>query len=368
MRDGKIVVGQVGYGYWGPNLLRNYMECREAIVKYVCDRSEDQLARVHAKYPAVGLTREYSDLLNDEEIDAILIATPISTHFNLASQALKAGKHVFVEKPLAANSKDAKALVDLAKKVGRKLMVGHTFEYSAPVVKIKELIDKGELGNIYYISSSRINLGLHQSDVSVIWDLAPHDFSMLFYWLGAEPTNVSAFGRACAHPEIADVAFINLAFGSGVVAEVQLSWLAPVKLRRTLIVGDRKMLLYDDTESVEKIKVFDHGVNIEDPDTFGEFQLTYRTGDIVSPRLDIREPLLVEARHFLECIKTGCTPRTDGYNGLRVVKALEKADSSLLSNSCKTDYSLQSSNNGSNGKSNGNGHRKSIRKDVLQVN
>ncbi len=205
-------------------------------------------------------------------------------------------------------------------------MVGHTFEFSSPVITIKELIASGELGDIYYISSSRINLGLHQKDVSVIWDLAPHDFSILFDWLGEEPEHVSAIGRGCVKCEIPDVAFVTLRFPSGAIAEVQLSWLSPVKLRRTLVVGSKKMLVYDDTESVEKVKVFDHGVNLVEPSSFGEFQMSYRTGDIVSPHLDAGEPLFLEAAHFVDCVRTGKTPKTDGASGLRVVRALEQAE------------------------------------------
>lgn len=350
MKDNKLVIGIVGYGYWGPNLLRNFMECRDVVVKYVCDKSEKQLNRVNGKYPSVGLIKDFEQLIHDAEIDAVVIATPISTHYDLAKQALLAGKHVFVEKPLTSSAIEAQELISLAKSKGLTLMVGHTFEYSSPVMKIKELIEAGELGNIYYISSSRINLGLHQSDASVIWDLAPHDFSMIFYWLNEEPTEITSFGRSCIQSGIPDVAFINLGFGSGIVAQIQLSWLAPVKLRRTLIVGDKKMLVYDDTESVEKIKLYDHGVDQMEPNSFGEYQLSYRTGDIVSPRLESSEPLLVEAKHFIDCIHTGVAPRTDGYSGLRVVKALEMADASLYSNG-----NLRNNGNGKTS-DNGNGY------------
>jgi predicted dehydrogenase len=355
MKGERIVIGQVGYGYWGPNLMRNYMECKSASVKYLCDKSTDQLAKAQLKYPSLSVTHHVSDLLNDPEVDAVIIATPISSHFKLAEAALLAGKHVFIEKPLAASSIEAEKLIKMAEERSLVLMVGHTFEYSSPVVKIKEIIDSGELGNIYYISSSRINLGLHQSDVSVIWDLAPHDFSMIFYWLGEEPIHIASHGRSCIQPGIHDVAFVNLAFASGVVAEVQLSWLAPVKLRRTLVVGDKKMLLYDDTESVEKIKLFDHGVTLVEPNSFGEYQLSYRTGDIISPHINIREPLFIEAEHFIECIQTGELPKTGGSNGLRVVKALEQAEMSLMMN---TDIiSKHSASNGDGDKRNGNGHK-----------
>jgi predicted dehydrogenase len=324
------VVALIGYGYWGPNLLRNFAECPGAEVKWVADRNAAQLARARTRWPSILVTTDLEDVLRDPEVDAIVVATPIGTHHDVALRGLLAGKHVFVEKPLAASSRDAEELVRVAEKTGRTLMVGHTFEYSPPVMKIKELLDSGELGDIYFICASRVNLGLHQKDVSVIWDLAPHDFSILFYWLGETPDHVRAFGRSCLQPWSPDVAFVNLAFPSGTVAEVQLSWLSPVKLRRTMIVGSRKMLLYDDTESVEKVKIFDHGVTMREPGSYGEFQLSYRTGDILAPRLDNTEPLMAEASHFVECVRTGARPRTDGRSGLRVVRALERAEASLL--------------------------------------
>lgn len=325
----RLTVGLIGYGYWGPNLLRNYMELPGAEVKWVCDRDPGQLERARLRYPSVQTTEKTEDLYRDPEVDAVLIATPISTHYTLARQALLAGKHVFVEKPLAASVVEATALTELAEQRGLTLMVGHTFEFSPPVTHIKEIIDSGDLGEVYFITSTRVNLGLHQNDVSVIWDLAPHDFSILFNWLDEEPMQVSAIGRGCVHTDIPDVAFVTLRFPSGVVAECQLSWLSPVKLRRTMVVGSRKMLLYDDTEPAEKIKIFDHGVNKVEPSSFGEFQLSYRTGDILSPRVEPGEPLQLEARHFVESILSGRTPQTDGRNGIRVVRALERAQASL---------------------------------------
>lgn len=329
MENRITTVGLVGYGYWGPNLLRNYMELPGVRVKWVCDRDAERLAKAKLRCPAANFTGVYDDLLGDPEVDAIIIATPISTHFPLAEGALLAGKHVFVEKPLAASVVEAEALVSLAEQCGLTLMVGHTFEYSPPVVRIKEIIDSGELGEIYFVTSSRVNLGLHQRDVSVIWDLAPHDFSILFDWLGEEPVQVSAVGRGCVHPGIPDVAFVTLRFPSGAVAECQLSWLSPVKLRRTIVVGSKKMLMYDDTESVEKVKLFDHGVSMTEPGSFGEYQLSYRTGDILSPRMENSEPLKVEASHFIECVRTGARPKSGGESGLRVVRALERAQASL---------------------------------------
>jgi len=332
MSPDNLTVALVGYGYWGPNLLRNYMELSGVSVKWVCDRDARKLAKAKTRYPTVTVTEDYGDVLRDAAVDAVLIATPISTHYPLALAAIDAGKHVFVEKPMTASEAEARALIAAAEARGVTLMVGHTFEFSSPVVTIKNLIESGEIGDIYYVSSSRINLGLHQKDASVIWDLAPHDFSILFDWLGEEPDHVSAVGRGCVKCDIPDVAFITLRFPGGAVAEVQLSWLSPVKLRRTLVVGSKKMLVYDDTESVEKVKVYDHGVNIVNPGSFGEFQMSYRTGDIVSPHLDPCEPLGVEAKHFVDSVRTGSRPKTDGASGLRVVRTLERAEASMRAN------------------------------------
>jgi predicted dehydrogenase len=323
-------VALVGYGYWGPNLLRNYVEMPEVEVSWVCDSRPEALAKAKSRYPSLGLTGDFEDVLRDPRVDAVIIATPISTHFPLAARALEAGKHVFVEKPMAGSRAQAEELVGLAKSEDRVLMVGHTFVYSPPVRKVKEIIASGELGDIYFATSSRVNLGLHQKDASVVWDLAPHDLSILFYLLEEAPSSVSVTGRGCIKKEIPDVAFLNLRFPSGVIAEVQVSWLSPVKLRRMAIVGSKKMLVYDDTESVEKVKVYDHGVHFKDPETFGEFQLSYRTGDIWAPKIESSEPLRIEASHFLECLETGATPITNGVAGLVVVSALEAADYSLF--------------------------------------
>ena len=266
-------------------------------------------------------------LLTDDEIDAVALATPVSTHFSLGRAALEAGKHVFIEKPLAASSAECLDLIKLADAGGLVLMPGHTFLYSPPVVTIRHLIESGELGDLFFISTSRVNLGLHQADVSVAWDLGPHDFSILRYWLEATPTSVSAFTRGYVIPTIPDVAFIGLEFASGTIAHVELSWLAPSKLRRTTIVGSHKMVVYDDT-STEPVRVFDSGVVLPEPETFGEYRLTYRTGDIVSPRIDAAEPLSLELRDFCEAIVTGATPRSSATVGLEVVRMIEAVDRS----------------------------------------
>ena len=322
-------VAVIGLGYWGPNLTRNLYEANICDELYCCDLDESKLKRIQSRYPSIKVTKNYQELAANPAVDAAVIATPVSLHFPVAKAFLAAGKHVFVEKPFTASSAEAVELIELAKAQQRIVMVGHTFEYSPPVLKIKELIEKKELGKIYYISASRVNLGLHQKDVSVIWDLAPHDFSSIFYWIDEEPVRISAMGKAYVQKNIPDVAFINLEFPSGAIANVQVSWLSPSKLRRTTIVGSEKMLVYDDTENFEKVKIYDKGVDYKDPETFGEFQLSYRTGDVVSPRLETFEPLNKEMRHFIECCEKNVRPKTDGANGLRVVRALEAAEQSM---------------------------------------
>lgn len=322
-------VGLIGYGYWGPNLLRNLMENQLAEVVFCCDLDKKKLERVRTRYPEITLTTRFDEVIRSPFIDAVLIATPVSTHFPLAKKALLAGKDVFIEKPITASVKEANDLIRLRKKQKRIVMVGHTFEYAPPVLKIKELISSGTLGQIYFISSTRVNLGIHQKDISVIWDLAPHDFSIIFALLDEEPLRIQALARDCVKTKFPDVAFINMKFPSGVIAHMEISWLAPTKLRYFTIVGSKKMLTYDDTEAVEKIKIFDHGVNFKDPESFGEYQLSYRTGDIVSPKLATHEPLGTELGHFIECITDRKTPRTSDYSGLRVVRALELSEKSL---------------------------------------
>jgi predicted dehydrogenase len=318
----------VGLGYWGPNLVRNLQEVPGAEPAVVCDLRLEALDTIARRYPAVRTTTNYADVLADETIDAVVIATPVSTHYALAEAALAAGKHVFIEKPLAASSAEAAALIEHADRAGLVLMPGHTFLYSPAVMMIRDLIAAGELGEIYFISTSRVNLGLHQSDVSVAWDLGPHDFSILHYWLGETPTFASALSRGCIIPTVPDVAFIDLEFPSGTVAHVELSWLAPSKLRRTTIVGSRKMVVYDDT-STEPVRVFDSGAVLPNPETFGEYKLTYRTGDIVSPTLEIAEPLFREMSDFCDSIRTGATPRSSAQLGLEVVRMIEAVDASL---------------------------------------
>jgi predicted dehydrogenase len=321
-------IAVVGLGYWGPNLVRNLHEIPTGEAVAVCDLREDQLETIKRRYPALRTTTRFADVLDDPDIDAVAIATPVSTHAELATAALEAGKHVFVEKPLAASSVEAERMIALAARERLVLMPGHTFLYSPPVNMIRDLITAGDLGDIYFVSTSRVNLGLHQSDVSVAWDLGPHDFSILRYWLEETPTHASALSRGCVIPEVPDVTFINLEFESGTIAHVELSWLAPSKLRRTTIVGSQKMIVYDDTSN-EPVRVFDSGVLLKDPQSFGEYTLSYRTGDIVSPHLPVAEPLSLELDDFCRAIAGGPTPRSSAEVGLEVVRMIEAVDSSL---------------------------------------
>ena len=318
----------VGLGYWGPNLVRNVNELENAELAMVCDSRKSALEKVAHRYPGVATTDDYHRVIADPTIDAILLATPVSTHHSLAQRALRAGKHVFVEKPLAGSTEEAASLLRLAEENGCVLMVGHTFLYSPAVNAVRDLIQSGEVGDIYFISMSRVNLGIHQTDVSVVWDLGPHDFSILRYWLDENPIGVSAASRSCVIPGKPDVAFINLEFPSGVIAHVELSWLAPSKLRRTTIVGSSQMIVYDDTSS-EPVRVFDSGVVLPEPGSFGEYQLSYRTGSIVSPRIDASEPLLVEMQDFCAAIETGRSPRSSGRIGFDVVRVIEAVHASL---------------------------------------
>jgi predicted dehydrogenase len=323
-----VRIAVVGLGYWGPSLVRNLQELPEAELVAVCDRRSDALARIRRRYPAVEGTSRFDELLDDPSVEAVAIATPVSTHERLATAALEAGKHVFVEKPLAASSTAALRLGRLADERGLVLMPGHTFVYSPPVNAIRALIARGEVGEVYFISTSRVNLGLHQPDVSVVADLGPHDFSILRYWLNEAPSHASALARSCVIPGTPDVAFINLEFPSGTVAHVELSWLAPSKLRRTTIVGSTKMIVYDDVSN-EPVRVFDSGISLPDPDSFGEYRLSYRTGDIVSPRVDGAEPLEHEMRDFCNAIRTGSQPRSTWGLGLEVVRMVEAVETSL---------------------------------------
>lgn len=324
-----INIAIVGYGYWGPKLFRAFNEDISCHVKYVCDKEKINLVKSYIKYDDAKSVSKLDILLNDKDLNAVVIATPISTHYELAKKFLKAGKHVLVEKPLATKVQHAQELIDLATKKNRILMVDHTFLYHSAVKEIKKLIISKKLGEIYFIDSSRVNLGLHHADASVIWDLMPHELSILLYWLDEFPVSVATFARGCINAKRPDTAFVNFTFASGTIANTHVSWLAPAKLRKTVIVGSKKMVLFDDTESIEKVKIFTKGAKANKSLAFKDPKVDYFYGNIVSPLLKHYEPLAVVANHFISCIATGSTPLTDGINGLRVVKILEAIQKSL---------------------------------------
>lgn len=325
-----LKVGVIGCGYWGPNLIRNFMQLSRSDVVRVADLDEVRLEHMKGLYPTIETTRDYRNIVDDPEIDIIAIATPVQTHYKLASEALFAQKHVFVEKPITASVKEAEELIALSEKHQRKLMVGHTFVYTSAVRKMKEIIDSGELGEIYYINSQRLNLGLFQKDINVVWDLAPHDISVILYLLGQEPLTVSAIGSSHINPYIEDVAVLTMRFSDSLLAFIQTSWLDPDKIRRMTVVGSKKMMVYDDVQPTEKIRIYDKSV--EKPkhyDTYAEFHYSYKYGDIVIPKIEGTEPLRTELNHFIECILNDEKPVSDGKSGLHVVKILEAAQESL---------------------------------------
>jgi predicted dehydrogenase len=328
-------VAVIGAGYWGPNLIRNLNEAPGADPVAVADLSQERLDAVHKRFPAVRTTTDHTELFDDKTIDAVCIATPVNTHRKLAEQAFAAGKHVFVEKPLGPTVADAEAIVRASEKAGRTLMVGHTFVYNPAVVTVRGLIEKGELGRINYVDSQRVNLGLHQFDINVLWDLGPHDVSISLYWLGEEPEWVQCIGACYVQPEIEDVVFLTMGFPSGAIAHAHLSWLAPSKLRTMTVIGTKKMAVYDDVQAVERVKVYDFGVEELSSE---ELRRSYRAGDIRSPRVPVTEALQLEMRHFIECIQTGKKPRSDGEAGLRVVRVLEAGMRSLRSGGARVSY------------------------------
>ena len=331
MTSSEVRVAAVGCGYWGPNVIRNLDAVPGFDLRWVCDADPERLAPVAARYPSTRATADLDELFDDASVDAIYLATPVSTHYDLTRRALRQGKHVLIEKPMATTVEQSEELAALAAANRLTLMVGHTFVFSPPVRKVKELLDSGLIGPIYYVETTRVNLGLFQKDVSVLWDLGPHDVSILIYWLGEVPTQVSARGRSYLGEALEDVAFLTLEFPSGILAQVQISWLAPSKLRRTSIVGRQRMIVYDDLEPVEKVKIYDRGVERQ-PASFGEFQLTYRSGDILSPRLDTTEPLYLECEHFLHCIREGQVPDASPQSGVDVVRVIQAAERSLRCN------------------------------------
>jgi predicted dehydrogenase len=325
-----IGVGVIGYGYWGPNLVRNFTEASGSRVIGVSDLQPKRLMQAQARYPSLNAVSDHRELLSDSMVDAVIIATPVATHYDLAMEALRAGKHVLVEKPLAATVEQATRLIDEAQHQRRVLMVDHTFIYTGAVRKIRELVGQGRLGQLYYYDSVRVNLGLFQHDLNVLWDLAVHDLSIMDHVLGAEPTAVAAIGAAHVRGQPEDVAYLTCFFDGNLIAHLHVNWLAPVKIRRTLIGGARQMIVYDDLEPSEKVKVYDKGITLNDgSEDVYQMLVGYRTGDMWAPQVSLTEALQVEALHFIECIERDGQPLSDGVAGRRIVRILEAATESL---------------------------------------
>jgi len=325
-----INVAVAGCGYWGPNLIRNLISLPECRVKWVCDIDRNRVSHMKQMFPGVETTPDFEVLVNDPEIDAVMVATPVHLHHEMGKKSLLAGKHTFIEKPMAPSATQCQELIELAEKNRRTLMVGHTFIYSSPVRRIKEIIDCGDIGTVQYISSRRLNLGLFQKDINVTWDLAPHDISIILYLLGKVPVAVNCQGKANVNKGIEDVTNMSLDFAGGGFATIHSSWLDPNKVREMVIVGSKRMIVYNDNEPLEKIKIYDK--RVETPphyDTFAEFHYSYHYGDMYAPYIKQTEPLKVECQHFLDCIRTGARPLTSGVEGLQVVRILEASTRSL---------------------------------------
>jgi predicted dehydrogenase len=325
-------IGVIGCGYWGPNLLRNFAENEAAQLRWICDLDEKRLGAMGRRYPAARTTNDYRTLIADADLDAVAVVTPVATHFQIAKEALAAGKHVLMEKPLTATAREAEELIELAEKNRCVLMVDHTFVYTGAVRKIKEILASGELGDLLYFDSIRINLGLFQRDINVLWDLAPHDLSIMDYLIERQPEGVSALGSCHIEPGIENIAYLVMRFADDFIAHFHFNWLAPVKIRRTLIAGARKMILYDDIEPTEKVRVYDKGVTanrIGDREADYQTLVSYRTGDVWAPKLDATEALRHVVAEFLNSIREGRKPLTDGEAGLRVVRILEAAQQSI---------------------------------------
>jgi predicted dehydrogenase len=330
--DRVLNVGVIGCGYWGPNLIRNFFHCPGFRLRRIADMNPKRLDAMRPLYPTVELTCDHNDILNDESIDAVAIATPVSTHFKLAMECVKHRKHILVEKPLTSSSALAAELVDAAKAAGVTLMVDHTFVYTPAVRKMRELVTSGELGELLFFDSTRVNLGIVQSDVNVLWDLAVHDLSILSFLVNELPQAVSATGARCIKGRSETIAYLTLHYDSGIIAHCYANWMSPVKIRRTTLGGTKKMVLFDDMEASEKIRIYDSGVNVTSNSKENDYKLMidYRKGDILIPNLDNREALRTEIEHFRECILTGRAPLSGGIEGLNLVRMLEAASKSLF--------------------------------------
>lgn len=325
-----IAVGIIGLGYWGPNLVRNFSTSARTRVTSLCDTNRARVDAFAARFPAVAHTTEATEVFADASVDAVAIATPVASHYELVKAALRAGKHVLVEKPLAASAAEASELVALAQQQRRVLLVDHVFLYSPSVRKMQELIRAGEVGDILFFDSVRINLGLFQHDVNVVWDLAPHDLSIIDHLLGRTARSVVAVGASHAGNRLQDMAYLHLDYGDNLLASVHVNWLSPVKVRHFLMGGSRRSVLYNELDLSERVKVYDRGIDVsKDPEGIRQVLVSYRSGDVLSPRLDAAEPLLNMVEHFADCIENGVAPISGGEHGLRIVRVLEAAQQSL---------------------------------------
>lgn len=324
-----IKVGIIGYGYWGPNVLRNFSSIDGAMVVALSDINTECLIQAKRIYPELRTTTDYRDVTTSKEIDAVAIVTPVFTHYQLAKSALENGKHIFIEKPFTSTVKEAEELIELAEKNNLTIMVDHTFLFTGAVRKIKELIDSHGLGDLYYYDSTRVNLGLFQHDVNVIWDLAPHDFSIMDYVIKEKPIALMACGSDNFGRDLENIAYVTVFFNSNMIAHFNINWLSPVKIRQTLIGGEKQMLVWNDIEIDEKIKIYDKGVKIKDKEGVYNLLIDYRSGDMISPKIERTEALQLETGYFVDCINKNITPFNDGHSGLRVVKILEASNTSL---------------------------------------
>jgi predicted dehydrogenase len=321
-------LGVIGYGYWGPNVVRNFLGHQDCKIVTICDKSSAALARVLAAHPGIRVTTDPDAVLLATDIDAVAIVTPVSYHYELAKKALENGKHVFVEKPFTTTSAEAEALIQLAEHRRLQIMVDHTFLFTGAVRKIKQLIDDGTLGRLYYYDSTRVNLGLFQHDVNVLWDLAPHDLAIMDYLVGVEPELVVATGGAHVN-NLENIAYLTVYFPNNVLAHINVNWLSPVKMRTTMVGGQKRMLVWNDLDLAEKIRIYDKGAEVKNESGMHAALVSYRTGDMYAPKIEETEALKVETRYFLDCILNGTTPINDGLAGFRVVRILEAAEKSL---------------------------------------
>lgn len=336
-----VKVGIIGYGYWGPNLARNFFDLPSAELVAIADLREDRLSRARSFFPEIRTTTDYNELFA-MDLDAVVVSVPPGLHYPVAKKCLQNGLHVLIEKPMTQNSEQAEELIQLAEARNLTLMVGHTFMYNSAVIALKKFIDSGELGDIYYLDAARLNLGLFQRESNVLWDLAPHDVSILLYLLGQDPVSVSAYGTSCVFDTIFDVAYVNLMFPNQIPAHIHVSWLDPCKVRRITVVGSKKMIVFNDMENEQKLKIYDKGVDApEYTDGYGEFHCNYRSGDILIPNVRMTEPLRQECQHFLDSVSDKTRPDSDGYNGLRVVRIIEAAEYSLKNSSSKETFAWE---------------------------